>query len=186
MNKGTLFVISGPSGVGKGTLVLHVLERLKTIALSVSATTRPPRPDETDGISYHFLSKEQFEEIIEQGGFLEWAVVYDNRYGTLKEEVERHLNAGQDLILEIDVQGGLQVMQRYPDAVLIFIEPPSLEILEKRLRARETESEESIRKRLEIARLELACKERYTIVITNDDLETAVTQLIDFINSYRM
>ncbi|MCL2757688.1 MAG: guanylate kinase [Coriobacteriia bacterium] len=185
MRKGTLFVISGPSGAGKGTLVSMLTKSLDSIGLSVSATTRSPRPGEVDGVAYFFLSNEQFDEELAQDGFLEWASVHGNRYGTLIREAERTLAEGKDLILEIDVQGQAQIKQRYPDAVSIFIEPPSLSALEQRIRARGADSEESLQKRLEAARMELVAKERYTVLITNDDLETAAQQLIEVVMSYR-
>ena len=190
MNKGTLFVISGPSGAGKSTLVLSLMERLTDfgltdVCLSVSATTRLPRPGELDGVAYHFLSEEQFDEGVEEGLFVEWACVHGNRYGTLKYEVDKSLSAGWDLILEIDIQGGFQVKEKYPNAVLVFVEPPSLDELKRRLHVRKTESEESIKRRLETAKLELASKDRYTVSIVNDRLEDATRELAELVKSYR-
>ena len=185
MKKGTLFIVSGPSGAGKGTLVSLVLKHLDAIDLSVSATTRAPRTGETDGVSYRFLSDEQFDKAIADGCFLEWAHIHGARYGTLTNEVERVLASGRDLILEIDVQGGAQVRARCPDAVLIFIEPPSLEELEKRLRARNTDSDLGIKQRLAAAKLELEQKKRYNAVVVNDDLNLALKQLLDVIEGYR-
>ena len=190
MNKGTLFVISGPSGAGKSTLVLSLMKHLADygltdVCLSVSATTRLPRPGELDGVAYHFFSEEQFDKGIEEGLFVEWAQVHGNRYGTLKYEVEQSLSAGRDLILEIDIQGGFQVKEKNPDAVLVFVEPPSLDELERRLHIRKTESEESIERRLETAKLELASKDRYTVSIVNDKLEDATRELAELVKSYR-
>lgn len=178
-----LFVISGPSGAGKGTLVARVRERRPNLGLTVSATTRAPRPGEVDGVNYHFLSDEEFTRRVETGDFLEWAQVFDHRYGTLVSEVEHRLEEGS-LILEIDVQGALNVRERFPEAVLIFIEPPSLEVLEERLRNRGTESPESMELRLQTARHELACADRYDVRIVNDDLETATRELLDTLDRY--
>ncbi|MCL1890451.1 MAG: guanylate kinase [Coriobacteriia bacterium] len=181
MNKGTLFIISGPSGAGKGTLVSSLLECVEDIELSVSATTRAPRPGEVDGAAYHFFSDEQFDSALDKQDFAEWACVYGNRYGTLASEIDRALAAGKDLILEIDVQGEAQVKERYPDAVSIFVQPPSLEELEQRLRERKTETEASIKRRLETAQVELNCKNRYNVVITNDNLDAAIEKLADVV-----
>ena len=134
MRKGNLFVLSGPSGAGKGTLVKRVLQRIPDAWVSVSATTRKPRPGEVDGKDYYFLDQPRFDELVSQNGFLEWACVHGNSYGTLRSRVQDHMNAGGQVILEIDVQGAFQVKKAMPEAHLIFIEPPSLEELERRLR----------------------------------------------------
>lgn len=179
-----LFVVSGPSGVGKGTLVARVRELRPDLGLTVSATTRKPRPGELDGVSYHFLTDEDFSARVERGEFLEWAQVHDHRYGTLRSEVDRLLERGQSVVLEIDVQGGANVKRVYPDAVGIFIEPPSWEVLEARLRGRGTEDEDTLRLRLEDARRELALAPTYDVRIVNDDLDTAVRQLADTLARY--
>lgn len=181
-----LFVVSGPSGVGKGTLVSLVREQRPDLGLTVSATTRQPRPGEVDGVSYHFLTNDDFDRRVEAGEFLEWANVHGNRYGTLASEVDRNLSAGKSVILEIDVQGALNVRKVFPDAVLVFIEPPSMEVLEQRLRGRETESEESLHLRLADAAGELELAPRYDERIVNDDLERATSELLRVLESHEM
>lgn len=181
---GNLFVISGPSGTGKGTLLSKVIERIPDAWVSVSATTRQPRPGEEDGIHYYFLDTNHFLDLVNKGGFLEWAKVHDNYYGTLKNTVLEHMDAGEQVILEIDVQGALQVRNVIPEAHLVFIEPPSLEELERRLRARGTESDDVISSRMKTAEVELAHKMEYDIQVVNDDLEQAVNELTAVINSF--
>jgi len=139
MPQGRLFVVAGPSGAGKGTLIEELLKRYPTAWLSVSATTRKPRPDEVEGVQYNFLDSDEFRELVEKGEFLEWAEVHGNLYGTPRARVERELARGLDVILEIDVQGARQVREKIPDAVAVFVLPPSLEVLEERLRNRGTE-----------------------------------------------
>ncbi len=156
------------------------------LALTVSATTRSPRPGEVDGRSYYFLTDDEFTSRVAAGEFLEWAQVHDHRYGTLRSEVDRHISRGESIILEIDVQGALNVRKLYPDAVLVFIEPPSLEVLERRLRGRETEDESSIALRLADARLEMRLADGYDVRIINDDLDTAAGDLLAAIESYEM
>lgn len=170
-------MVSGPAGVGKGTLVSKVRERHPSVGLPVSATTRSPRPGEIDGVSYHFLSNDEFDKRVANGEFLEWAQVHTNKYGTLKSEVDACLARGDSVILEIDMQGGQSVRRVYPDAVLIFIEPPSWDVLVERLRGRGTETEESITVRLTTAKRELAQAHTYDVRIVNDDLEEAVCEL---------
>ena len=174
-----LFVLSGPSGAGKGTLVSLVEQRNPRYALAVSATTRSPREGEIDGVSYHFLTEEEFSSAIENDEFVEWADVHGHRYGTLWSEVTKAFDEHRSIILEIDVQGALSVRKLYPEAVLVFIEPPSLEALERRLRGRGTESEEAIQLRLHNAAHEMELAPLYDIRIVNDDLETAYQQLVD-------
>lgn len=181
---GNLFVISGPSGAGKGTLLSKVIERIPDAWVSVSATTRSPRPGEEEGVHYYFLDKDHFLELVNHDGFLEWAKVHDNYYGTLKESVLEHMKAGEQVILEIDVQGALQVRNVIPEAHLVFIEPPSLEELERRLRSRGTESDDVISSRMKTAEVELAQKMEYDIQVVNDDLEQAVNDLTAVINSF--
>lgn len=181
---GNLFVISGPSGAGKGTLLSKVIERIPDAWVSVSATTRNPRPGEEEGVHYYFLDKDHFLELVNHDGFLEWAKVHDNYYGTLKESVLEHMKAGEQVILEIDVQGALQVRNVIPEAHLVFIEPPSLEELERRLRSRGTESDDVISSRMKTAEVELAQKMEYDIQVVNDDLEQAVDELTAVINSF--
>ena len=184
MRKGNLFVLSGPSGAGKGTLVKQVLQRIPDAWVSVSATTRQPRPGEVDGRDYFFLDQPRFDELVSQNGFLEWAHVHGNSYGTLRSRVQERMNEGAQVILEIDVQGAFQVKKAMPEAHLIFIEPPSLEELERRLRGRGTETEEVICKRMKTAEVELAQKMEYDVQVINDELERATDELVSYIGSF--
>ena len=177
MKTGKLFVLSGPSGVGKGTLREHALKNAPNLSYSISCTTRKPREGETDGVEYRFISREKFQDDISQGLFLEYAHVHEDYYGTLKADVVNELEAGRDVLLEIDVQGALQVRDKMPGAVLIFVAPPSVEVLEHRLRGRGTEAAGSLNVRLENAVKELALKDEYDYVIVNDDLDSACEQL---------
>jgi len=179
-----LFVVSGPSGVGKGTLVARLRDKRPSLGLTVSATTRKPRTGEVEGASYYFLTDEEFTAKIEAGEFLEWAAVHNHRYGTLKSEVERNIAQGQSLILEIDVQGGLNVRNVFPDVVLVFIAPPSTEELVRRLTGRGTEDDETIAVRLHTAEHEMELMDAYDATIVNDDLDRAVLQLDSLIESY--
>ena len=173
-----LFVVSGPSGAGKGTLLARVREQRPDLGLTVSATTREPRPGEVDGTSYHFLSDEEFDRRVAAGDFLEWANVHGHKYGTLRSEVERNLEAGHSVILEIDVQGALNVRRIFPSAVLVFIEPPSMEVLEQRLRGRGTEDEANLKLRLKDAAGELSLAPEYDERVVNDDLDAATKRLL--------
>lgn len=173
MNKGRLFVISGPSGTGKGTICKELIKDEK-IRLSVSMTTRGPREGEIHGISYFFATKEEFMQKIEENGFLEYAEVFGNYYGTPKIEVLELLDEGIDVLLEIDVQGALQIKESYPEAVLVFILPPSIEELRNRLSGRGTETPEVLEHRLGKATHEIAFAVRYDYVLINDDLEDTV------------
>jgi guanylate kinase len=172
-----LTVITGPSGVGKGTLVAELLRRHPELWLSVSATTRPPRPGEQEGSSYFFLSRERFEQLVQEGGFLEWAEFAGNRYGTPRRPVEEHLEAGCSVLLEIELEGARQVRQTFQAGYQLFIKPPSLEELERRIRGRGTDSEEAIRRRLQRASVELAAEQEFDGVLVNGDLEAAVAEL---------
>jgi len=174
---GRLFVISGSSGVGKGTVIKEFIKRHPDFKLSVSCTTRKQREGEVHGVNYFFLSPEEFQEHIEGGDFLEWAEFSGNRYGTKKSFVEVCLKNDDNLILEIDTKGALNVKKLMPEAVLIFIEPPSLEELEARLRGRHTETEEAIQKRLASIKLELENSKYYDYKIVNDTIKSAVNQL---------
>ena len=173
MRKGLLVVISGPSGAGKGTICQALLEKTP-LAYSVSATTRKPRAGEVDGESYYFLSVEAFEKMIEKDELLEWAKVYDNYYGTPLKKVEEKLTAGEDILLEIDTQGAMKVREKFPEGVYIFILPPSLTELERRIRGRDTETEEVLQKRLAAAIDEIEAGKCYKYVVTNDEVDGAV------------
>lgn len=170
--------------MGKGTLVARVRDLRPNLGLPVSATTRNPRPGEVDGVSYHFLSNEEFSTRVEHGEFLEWAQVHDHRYGTLREEVDACLERGESVILEIDVQGGNNVKKIYPECVRIFIDPPSWDVLVDRLRGRGTESEESLAIRLNTAKGELAQADTYDVRIVNDQLDAAVQELAQTLAHY--
>lgn len=167
--RGRLFVISGPAGAGKTEIVRKLLALHPDVKLSVSCTTRAPRPGEVNGVNYHFVSEERFQELVAEDAFYEWAHVHQNHYGTLKSTVQQELSEGHDLILEIDVQGCLQVMAQDPDVTGIFVCPPSRENLETRLRNRGTETEESIRVRLDNVAREVATAYRYRYVIIHRD-----------------
>jgi guanylate kinase len=167
-------VITGPSGVGKGTLIRGLLERVPGLELSVSATTRPPRPDEVDGRDYHFLSPDEFERRVQTGDFVEHAVYAGNRYGTLRSELQR---PARGIVLEIDLQGARQVRETLPEALQVFIAPPSLEALEARLRQRGSDAPEQIRHRLAVAPQELAAQQEFSRVVVNDDLHRALDEL---------
>lgn len=185
MNKGSLFVITGPSGAGKGTVLKEVIKSLDRLYFSVSATTRNPREGEVDGVHYHFLTKARFEELIAGERFLEYAQYAENYYGTPLDPVLEQLEQGNDVILEIELQGALQVKQRMPQAVLVFIAPPSFEELEARLRGRGTESEEVILRRLAIARQECANMDQFHYVVVNDEVADAAERLRAVILSRR-
>ncbi len=180
---GKLIVVTGPSGVGKSTVVAEVRRRTGA-GFSISATTRRPRPDERDGAHYRFVDREQFERMIREGELLEWAEVFGNLYGTPDEPVRRAIEAGGKVILEIDVQGGLQVHEKMPEALFVLIEPPSADVLEQRLRGRASESEDSLQRRLDAAQAELAearASGVYNHRVVNDDLERAVNELVGLI-----
>lgn len=175
--KKKLFVLSGSSGVGKGTVISGFLKRNPHFGLSVSCTTRQMRPGEVDGVNYFYISREEFESSIKKGDFLEWTEFAQNLYGTKREFVENALCNGKDIILEIETIGALKVKEQMPDAVLIFIAPPSIEELEHRLRNRHTEDEAAIQKRLSQVRAEIERSKKYDYTIINDDLETAILSL---------
>ncbi|SNR81345.1 guanylate kinase [Desulfurobacterium atlanticum] len=183
--KGLLIVISAPSGTGKTTLVNMLMKEIPTLEFSISCTTRKPRPGEVNGKDYYFLSLEEFEKKIENNELLEWAEVYGNFYGTPKDKVLQALKEGKDILLDIDTQGALQVKKNYPDAVLIFILPPSLKELEKRLKKRGTEDPETIERRLLIAHKEISLATKYDYIIVNDQIERAFENLKSIITAER-
>ena len=181
--KGILIIVSGFSGAGKGTLVKKLIEEYDGYALSISATTRQPRPGEADGREYFFMQKEQFERKIAENGLIEYATYCDNYYGTPREYVERQLDDGKDVILEIEIQGALKVKKQYNDALLLFVMPPSTEELRRRLVGRGTETEEVIDKRMRRATQEAQGIEEYDYIVVNDNLETCVRQLHEIISA---
>ncbi len=172
-----LYVVSGSSGVGKGTVLKTFMARHPDFMLSVSCTTRKPREGEVDGINYFFISQEEFSRCVEEDKFLEWAEFAGNRYGTKKKFIKECLDKGKNVILEIETKGALQVKEKMPDAVLIFIAPPSLEELETRLRGRHTEDEETIQKRLSEVKKELESAKKYDYKVVNDKIENAIEEL---------
>ena len=175
---GRLIIISGPSGVGKGTICNRMLEQDRSLALSVSATTRKMGPGEEEGREYYFYSKEKFQSVIDAGGFLEWAEIHGNFYGTPRQKVEEYLDQGRDVILEIDVQGGLQVQKKMGDrCVMIFVVPPSEEELLRRIYGRNREKPEEIAVRMKTAQWEMAQEEKYQYTVINDDLEVVVDKI---------
>ncbi len=175
--RGLLIVFSGPSGVGKGTMLEQYMLGRENVCYSVSATTRTPRPGEEDGKHYHFLTKQQFLDMAENGRMLEYAQYNGNYYGTPRPFVEAQLEQGRDVVLEIEVQGAMQVKSSMPEALLVFVLPPSVAVLRRRLEGRGTEDEETVRERMLAALTELEQATSYDYVIVNDDLDTAVTQL---------
>jgi guanylate kinase len=177
VEKGKVFVITGPSGVGKGTLIERLLDAVPELELSVSATTREPRAGEVDGRDYHFLTPEEFERRVEAADFLEHATYSGNRYGTLREEVERRLAEGRSVVLEIEVQGARQVRAAMPEAVLIFIAPPDPAALRERLEGRGTDSPEAIARRLRTAEIELEAQDEFPHVVVNDEVQKSASEL---------
>jgi guanylate kinase len=172
-----VFVITGPSGVGKGTLIRSLRERIPDLELSVSATTRDPRPGEEDGVDYHFLSDDEFQRRVDAGEFVEHATYSGRRYGTLRSELDRRTAAGKPVVLEIEVQGARQIRETMPEALQVFIAPPSQEALRARLVGRGTDDPEQIEARLRVADEELAAKDEFRKVVVNDRLEDAVDEL---------
>lgn len=181
--RGSLFIVSGPSGAGKGTLVKALLGRVPGVWLSVSATTRSPRPGEVEGVHYTFISSEEFDRLVETEGLLEWAEVHGNRYGTPRAQVEAKVSAGIQVILEIDPQGAFQVKQRWPESVLVFIMPPSWEELQRRLEGRGSETKEQVERRLATAKKELELVGKYDHVIINDDVSRATDEMVAIVTS---
>jgi guanylate kinase len=176
-----VFVITGPSGVGKGTLIRTLRERMPELALSVSATTRSPRPGEADGVDYHFMSDADFQRRVDAGEFVEHATYSGRRYGTLRSELDRHTAAGHPVVLEIELQGARQVRAAMPEALQVFIAPPSVDALRTRLVGRGTDDPDAVAQRLDVAREELAAQDEFAHVVVNDRLEDAVERLVTIV-----
>tara|TARA_Y100001968_G_scaffold284246_1_gene283480 strand:- start:145 stop:711 length:567 start_codon:yes stop_codon:yes gene_type:complete len=174
---GNLTVITGPSGVGKGTIVNKILDKHKDVWLSISATTRQPRIGEIDGEHYFFLEKKEFQKMIDKEGFLEWALFSNNFYGTPKKIVKQKIEKGINVLLEIELQGARQIRKSFPEAFQIFIAPPNLFELEKRIRGRGTETEDSIKDRLEIAKKEIIAKKEFDAVVVNEEIDKAYSDI---------
>lgn len=183
MRKGLLVLISGPSGTGKGTVCDLLRKKQPELSYSISATTRQPRPGEQDGVNYYFYDKARFQQMIEAGELLEWAEVYGNYYGTPKQKVLDRLEAGEDILLEIDTQGALNVMKAMPEGLYIFLLPPSLEELAARLKGRGTETEESLQRRLGAAVDEIRIAHSYRYVVVNDTVEKAADTIANIIKA---
>jgi guanylate kinase len=183
--RGLLVVVAGPSGVGKGTVHTRVREALPDAVLSVSATTRPARSHEREGIDYRFVDRAGFEALIEDGELLEWAEYAGHLYGTPRAAAEAAVADGRIVVLDIEVQGALQVREQDPDALLVFLSPPSFEELERRLRARATEDEAEVERRLDVARREVAQRDAFDVVVVNDDLQRAVEEVVAAIEHAR-
>jgi guanylate kinase len=183
--RGLLIVISGPSGVGKDTLIRRLLELDKNLRYSVSCTTRPARPGEVDGVNYSFVTREKFQQLIGQGAFLEYATYDGNLYGTVHERVEKAREAGYDIVLKIEVQGAEQVRAKVPDALFIFVVPPSTQELERRQETRNSESAQDMASRRKIAEREMTYISRYDHVVVNDELERAVAEVLAIIREAR-
>jgi len=183
--RGHVFVIAAPSGTGKTTICQRILERDPRLSLSISHTTRPPRAAEVDGVHYHFVSDKVFRELVDADAFLEHAEYGGNAYGTSWRAIEEPLESGHDVVLEIEVQGAAQIRERLSGACLIFLLPPSLQVLERRLRGRHTDAEAVIQRRMALVDRELAAAGIFDYAIVNDDLETAVSQVLDVIDAVR-
>ncbi len=173
---GVIIAVSAPSGTGKTTIVKKILSDFPELIFSISATTRKKRDYETEGVEYFFISEEEFKSKIEKDEFIEWEKFYDYYYGTFKSYIEQNINNGKSVIVEIDVKGALELKKIYPDSVLIFIYPPSLDELEKRLTNRQTENETDLKKRIKRAKMELSLKDKFDYFIENDDLEKAILE----------
>ncbi|MCH7962523.1 MAG: guanylate kinase [Bacteroidetes bacterium] len=175
-NKGEVIAVSGPSGAGKSTIVKIILKLYPEIVFSVSATTRPKRENESDGVEYFFISEDKFKNKIDKGEFVEWQKFYDYYYGTVNSFINENINLGNPVLLEIDVKGALSIKRIYPESHLIYIMPPSYEVLVSRLRNRQTETEEDFQKRIERAKMELSHKDQFDYIVINENIEKAVEE----------
>jgi len=175
-NKGEVIAVSGPSGAGKSTIVKIILKLYPDIVFSVSATTRPKRENESDGVEYFFISVDKFKNKINKGKFVEWQKFYDYYYGTVNSFIIDNINSGKSVLLEIDVKGALSIKRIYPESHLIYIMPPSYEVLVSRLRNRQTETEEDFQKRIERAKMELSHKDQFDYIVINENIEKAVEE----------
>ena len=174
--KGEIIAVAAPSGAGKTTIVKRILAQFPELVFSISATTRPKREPETDGVEYIFLNEDEFKKKIENNEFIEWEKFYDYYYGTFKSVIDETINLGNTILLEVDVKGALSIKKLYPDAHLIYISPPSYQELVNRLRDRKTESEEDFKKRIERAKMELSLKDKFDYIIVNENLDNAVIE----------
>lgn len=179
--EGNIFVVSAPSGAGKTTIVKNILKDIPELCFSISATTRKKRENEEDGLDYHFLSVEEFEKRIKENQFVEWEKFYDYYYGTPKSFIDEKTAKGKSILLEVDVKGALKIKSIYPDAILIYIYPPSFEVLVERLKNRKTEDETDFKKRVERAKMELSHKDKFDYLVVNNDLNTAISEVKSFI-----
>ena len=184
MNRGKLVVVSAPSGAGKTTIARDVLSAHPSLVFSVSATTRPPRNNEVHGRDYFFLSEAEFRRRVKAGDFVEWEEIYGNCYGTLREEVDRSLAAGRNVVFDVDVKGGLSIKRQYPQALLIFIRPPSIQVLHERLRNRKTEDEQTVAKRMVRVPMEMELGALFEHQVVNDDLPRATGEVKRIVEQY--